>query len=392
MSSNDNRVFGLDVLRAFAVLFVVYGHGYYLVEWAVPDKLYNLPVFDGVTMFFVLSGFLIGRILLRTVSHDQFDAGMLLTFWIRRWFRTLPNYLLVLSFVAISSVLLGKAYDGRLGLYFLFSQNLASPHPQFFPEAWSLTIEEWFYLTMPIPLYLAARCKHLDRTRLMPFYIALVIVVVTVFRWYRANYFDFELREEWDLNLRKQVVTRMDSLMFGVFGAYLSLYKQSLWTRYGGRCMALGLLLMLADKTLKDLLSYSPFYMNYLTFSVSSLAVLLLLPKLSQWKRARGPLATAITFVSLTSYSMYLLNLTPVQHIMLPQVMKALGVACGPCGDNTVLRYLLYWLLTIVCSYFLYRFYELPMTGLRDKWPVHHAKVVTAFKFADKLRKKVGKA
>ena len=33
--------------------------------------------------------------------------------------------------------------------YFIFSQNLYQPHPLFFPEAWSLSIEEWFYLTFP---------------------------------------------------------------------------------------------------------------------------------------------------------------------------------------------------------------------------------------------------
>jgi peptidoglycan/LPS O-acetylase OafA/YrhL len=135
MTDSPGRIFGLDVLRALAVLFVVYGHGYNYVDGGIPVTLYLLPSLDGVTVFFVLSGFLIGRILLRTVAKHDFNGPMLVQFWIRRWFRTLPNYFLVLSFLVVAYSLLDRPEPDDLWRYFLFSQNIAWPHPQFFVEA-----------------------------------------------------------------------------------------------------------------------------------------------------------------------------------------------------------------------------------------------------------------
>ncbi|HEX7914772.1 acyltransferase family protein, partial [Rudaea sp.] len=86
------RRFGLDAWRALAILLVLVGHASF---WFLPltrelDVWYSLA-FLGVELFFVLSGFLIGGILI-----DKFRSGSfhLRQFWIRRWLRTLPNYFL----------------------------------------------------------------------------------------------------------------------------------------------------------------------------------------------------------------------------------------------------------------------------------------------------------
>ncbi|MHC5768257.1 MAG: acyltransferase family protein, partial [Nostoc sp.] len=75
-----NRIYGLDILRAMAILFVVYGHGYNLVRGYVNKKLYNSITFDGVSIFFVLSGFLIGGILLKIVNKTSFERKELVNF------------------------------------------------------------------------------------------------------------------------------------------------------------------------------------------------------------------------------------------------------------------------------------------------------------------------
>lgn len=106
MTHPEDRVFGLDLMRAFAILFVVFGHGNRFIHDEASRSIREFLIFDGVTIFFVLSGFLIGRILLRTVLHEQFDGRMLLTFWMRRWFRTLPNYYLVLILLIVLTVAL----------------------------------------------------------------------------------------------------------------------------------------------------------------------------------------------------------------------------------------------------------------------------------------------
>ena len=97
---NPERIYGLDILRAFAILFVVAGHG----EVLLPRQLKSINdffVFDGVSIFFVLSGFLIGGILIKILEKNQITINLLFEFWIRRWFRTLPNYFLILITLGI---------------------------------------------------------------------------------------------------------------------------------------------------------------------------------------------------------------------------------------------------------------------------------------------------
>ncbi|KFF11548.1 hypothetical protein IW15_15150 [Chryseobacterium soli] len=147
----QDRVFGLDILRCLAILFVVIGHGNYLL----PTKISNIIdyfIFDGVSVFFVLSVFLIGGILIKEIENKDISFKLILNFWKRRWFRTLPNYFLILIILCILSVSFDKDFDGirSIARYFVFSQNLFTPHPGFFPEAWSLSVEEWFYLLNPI--------------------------------------------------------------------------------------------------------------------------------------------------------------------------------------------------------------------------------------------------
>jgi peptidoglycan/LPS O-acetylase OafA/YrhL len=394
MINSANRVFGLDVLRAFAVLCVVYAHGYFLLGGTVNSTIYKLFIFDGVTFFFVLSGFLIGRILLRTLAKDDFNGKMLIEFWIRRWFRTLPNYFLILIVVVIFFYLLDKPQAENLLPYFFFSQNIASPHPSFFSEAWSLTIEEWFYLIIPIPLYLLSTLlKNINQKRLIPYYIFLVILMVTVFRIYRVHLFNYSTIDDWDLFLRKQVVTRIDSLMFGVLGAYVSLYQKRFWNNGANKLFIVGILLVIFNKALESgyIIDDRLFYLNYFCLTVSPFGTLLLLPKLSLWKESSGRLANVITFVSLTSYSMYLINLTLVQLTILPVVMNFLSRFCWRCGHSMLLTYFLYWIITIGGAFLVYQYFERPMTALRDKWHMPNMTVVKAFIFSGRNynRKKI---
>jgi len=103
------RVFGLDVMRSIAILIVVFGHSFLLLEpWhgeVLPianisvGLLMNTLIngFDGVDLFFVLSGFLIGSIFIRIVEKsDGLQPKIILDFWKRRWIRTIPAYLVVL--------------------------------------------------------------------------------------------------------------------------------------------------------------------------------------------------------------------------------------------------------------------------------------------------------
>ena len=88
----------------------MYGHGLELI-W---DKFPTLAKYgtDGVTIFFVLSGFLIGRILIRTFGAGA-SVSSLTTFWVRRWFRTLPAYFVTLLMVTCAYVYRHHAAYGQ---------------------------------------------------------------------------------------------------------------------------------------------------------------------------------------------------------------------------------------------------------------------------------------
>ena len=71
---NNSRVYGLDVLRAIAIILVVLSHSKPFIFSFVPEEykifLMHLGLF-GVEIFFVLSGFLIGSILLKIILHED---------------------------------------------------------------------------------------------------------------------------------------------------------------------------------------------------------------------------------------------------------------------------------------------------------------------------------
>jgi peptidoglycan/LPS O-acetylase OafA/YrhL len=377
---HSNRVFGLDMLRAFAILCVVYEHSYYMTNRAIPEAIYNLPVFDGVTMFFVLSGFLIGRILLRSFVNEDFTGKTLLEFWVRRWCRTLPNYFLVLIILIAVIYMNGSPLPDDLFQYFIFMQNFASPHPKFYSEAWSLTIEEWFYMITPILFYISAKLWKVERCNLVLLWIAAIICTDTVFRMYRFEHYHYLTMVDWDMALRKQVVTRLDSLMFGVLGAYVSLYRVDLWGKGNSYLLfMIGISILLFDKFIYYNI-HSIFYVAYFRLTLSSIGTLLLLPKLSSFKREGGWIVNIITWISLVSYSMYLLNFTPIQKILIPAVMHELAfINLGFEQHIFLTKYILFWFFTFACSFLLYQYFERPMTTLRDRFHIQGQPVLTAF-------------
>ena len=228
---DTNRIYGLDILRSFAILFVVYGHGNGMLPHRL-SKILNAFFFDGVTIFFVLSGYLIGGIIIKQFVHTDISFKKIKQFWIRRWFRTLPNYFLILSVLCILNIFFRDNFKlEEVTEYFYFSQNLFRVHPEFFPEAWSLSVEEWFYLLLPILLFIFS--YFFKSYRQLIFYFALsLITVVLLYRCYIYVIKPPNNEQMVDDYFRKQVFTRFDSLMLGVIGAYCNFFMHDAFKRY----------------------------------------------------------------------------------------------------------------------------------------------------------------
>jgi peptidoglycan/LPS O-acetylase OafA/YrhL len=359
---DNKRVYGLDILRAFAILFVVIGHGNKLLPQKIAGNIYSF-LLDGVGLFFVLSGFLIGGILLRTLEKEGKSTRLLFNFWIRRWFRTLPNYFLILIILSLLYLFFKDGFAlADIARYFVFSQNLFYHHGVwFFPEAWSLSVEEWFYLLAPVLIFGSAYVFRIKNAFL--FTATGIILAITLFRFYRYTTITIHNAIDWDIFFRTQVATRVDSLMYGMVGAYLLFYYKRSWIKYKRTLFFIGILLLVTSKFFEPILSAKPgLYYCVFSFSINSLATLLLLPLLSELKQGKGFVFTTITYLSLVSYSMYLLNFTIVQGWILNKIDFS-----SLMPYDTIVKYLLYWLLTISLSIMLYKYYELPMMKLRDK-------------------------
>ncbi len=369
------RIYGLDILRACAILFVVYGHGGFMLAPHINYTLYAIADLDGVSIFFVLSGFLIGGILLKIINNTPFGPKELRSFWVRRWFRTLPNYYLVLLLVIVLKILDPDPHSVMpppevLWKYFFFLQNLHSPHPDFFPEAWSICIEECFYLIVPAALFLSFRIGRISRKRVFLLWITAIILLSTALRWYRVIHYNIQDPGVWDYHIRKQVITRLDSIMYGCLGAYLLYYYREAFYRYRNPLFFLGLLLLVTPNVVFAFAgtgAWKMHYINYIGITSGSIGTLALLPKMSLLRNGKGPVHRAITFISVISYSMYLLNLTVIIFHLMPWLARVLRIADINRPTNALVQYSLFWILTIGLSWLQYRFYERPLTAFRER-------------------------
>lgn len=364
-----NRILGLDIVRSIAILLVVSVHSTYVFSAEAKEFLQSwIPNIDGVSVFFVLSGYLIGGILFRTIDKTGLTIRDLGQFWIRRWFRTLPNYFLVLVILLAYGVVIYKKESQFSYRYLVFIQNLISPHPDFFPEAWCLSVEEWFYLLFPFLCYLGLKL-HLNRRKVILAVTFAFLIVPFVLRLF-AYATDYELAY-WGNNYRNIVIFRVDSLMYGILGAYLQRYKTAVWIRmkYPGIILSVLLIMCLtAYAAFKGNLKFWPVcYEN-----LESIAALSALPYFSRLGNIRSQrLAAVFTFISTISYSMYVLNLSIIQWRVIPAFLSITHLREMAAGHLGILSFALFWPFTLGSAYLLYRYFERPMMDLRDKINSH---------------------
>ncbi|MGZ3710033.1 MAG: acyltransferase family protein, partial [Bdellovibrionota bacterium] len=177
-----NRLPGLDLLRALAIALVVPFH----YSRGVENRLGFVGRFGwiGVDLFFVLSGYLIGKQLFLELRER--GEPRLSKFYLRRAFRILPAYLAV---VALYFLLPGFK-DGSslppLWKFLTFTQNLGLDRTltSSFSNAWSLCVEEHFYLVLPLLTWLWFRKRSFSP-------VAMIAVLIAAGMAYRLSVWKF---------------------------------------------------------------------------------------------------------------------------------------------------------------------------------------------------------
>lgn len=173
---NNNYIKQLDSIRAIAVLLVIITH------WFPESHMLNIytSVFNGVDIFFVLSGFLITRILLENRIQAEKTGtnkiNVIKFFFARRFLRIFPIYYLIIFTLYIVGYRTGTDIKSNF-LYFLtYSSNFYFFKRQswdgMLSHLWSLSVEEQFYLIWPWFML------FLNKKALLPFIVISVLIGV----------------------------------------------------------------------------------------------------------------------------------------------------------------------------------------------------------------------
>jgi peptidoglycan/LPS O-acetylase OafA/YrhL len=229
------RIPSLDGIRAISIVTVVLGH--LLASWRTrhnlnPTLAGMVQGYQGVFIFFVISGYLITTLLVR--EYDRRGTIRFGRFYYRRFFRIVPPlYAYILIAVLFIGPGIGIHAELREVLTSLtFTRNLDfHPHQLLFEHFWSLSIEEQFYLLWPLTLLAILRWK--GRKGASQFALCLIILSPL----YRLATFAFIPFQPFRIFINWLLPGHLDSLMFGCWAAlaegspsFETLYKRI--TRY----------------------------------------------------------------------------------------------------------------------------------------------------------------
>lgn len=375
----DNRYPALHGMRVLAILSVVQYHvtSIFTYETKLPlDRSWtttSMSVFFGMDLFFVLSGFLIGSILLRSVETAGFINVR--RFYLRRAFRTFPLYYVVLTFLAIA---LGLTASQRhhLPWEYFYITNYAPLHRKdvVMLWGWSLALEEQFYLSVPLLFYALSKLRS-DRARLSllgAFWISALVVRIVIFERHRG-WSPGQVYE----NLYFKTHTRFDTLVAGIMLAYV----QQRWHKPIARWLeepknraivalpSLACLWLLMQPWMfgeKNLLMVRVFSWGTVTSVMYFGWVLLLLNGGDGWvKRALS--APFWRHLATLGYGVYLVHIPLCDKFVAPLARSLSKVHHWPMTAVWPLSVLMLWALSLLVSYGCHIVVEKPSLWMRDK-------------------------
>jgi peptidoglycan/LPS O-acetylase OafA/YrhL len=223
--ANRERQPGLDLLRALAIIIVVIYHAG-IMGFPLPGEVHRFG-WIGVDLFFVLSGYLIGGQLLAPIARGQGIA--LGRFFARRALRILPAYLVVLAVYVLLPAWREYPEMAPVWKFLLSVQNIGLRGGTAFSHAWSLAVEDQFYLLLPLVLLLVIRFRRV--AVIVPYAIVLGGLAL---RWFLAlknlgeTGVGFRGFQTW---IYYATWTRLDPLVFGVALAAIEKFRPRWWQR-----------------------------------------------------------------------------------------------------------------------------------------------------------------
>ena len=357
------RVHGLDTLRALAIGLVVLHH---YVLFVGPDDTFGWIGqigWVGVDLFFALSGYLIGNQIFAAMrSEEGFSLGH---FYGRRLLRTLPNYYAVLALYFLWPAFRGKLVLPPLWEFLTFTQNINLKPGTAFSHAWSLCIEEQFYLLLPACALLMAALRGSLRWAWGA--IAATIVTGMLVRgvvWNELVDGSARPLNHYYRYIYYSTFCRFDELVAGVALALLKNYHAGLWRRltaHGNLALGAGAAV--------TAIAFALFLSNHYSFAMTvfgypmlalgfSLLILAALGDQSLLRTTRIPGAQRL---ALWSYALYLTH----KQVC---ILAAGPLAARGYGPESPVTIGVSLALSVLAGWVLYRLVETPFMALRDRY------------------------
>lgn len=351
---SERRLPSLDMLRGLAALAVVLPH---LILSAHPrhgTEIFEAIAVLGVEVFFVLSGFVLAPQILMCLARPS----LLPTFLVRRWARTVPPFVLALCIVSLMTDHFGSNDFLR---YLIYCQNLFKQHNtyDYFTVAWSLSVEEWFYILFPMCLIAISPLLRRDQRTAVVAAVTF-IVAVTITRTIFGNY------AEWGADVRRVVLFRIDSIAYG-FLLYILIGTPRAGVSFIG-AMASAVLAFFALWGAANHIAVAEAAFP-LTAAVYGCFSLVLALSLNDWIARSRILTWTSTFAGRISYSTYLFHSIFAMVLMdrlapMPLAYRA-AITLG---------------VTIVFCTVLYYAYEKPILAARPQYGKRRAAAAGSFK------------
>ena len=333
MENKKNEYFySLDFFRGFCGYGVAVSH----LNAFMFNNLYAEYIsYLFVEFFFVLSGFVLYPQLIKVLNNKK----NLIIFFKRRWLRTIPLYLVIT--VAVTA-LTENLFSSDFIKYLTFVQKIFPNfiNNDYFPVAWSLSIEEIFYLIFPIILI------NLNKSNFLIFTFGLILSFILL-KFFTSSYVDANF-------LRTGSILRLDAILIGFILAH---YKKLIIIR---KISIISITIILI---LFYLFNYNFFMINKNSSNLNLIFIALLqitsvftlfsfifLEKII----IKLKMKTLCLLISRQTYSIYLI------HIIFIYILNKLEL-------TIILSTVIYIVMLFFTSSMIYKYFEKPFLSLRPK-------------------------
>jgi peptidoglycan/LPS O-acetylase OafA/YrhL len=359
----NQKLNGLDHLRALAIMLVLVFH-YSLFKH--PQWIQDFGSFGwtGVDLFFVLSGFLIASQLFARINQGKNIS--IKEFYFKRFFRIIPVYLVVVGLYFLVPPFKEWEALPPLWKFLTFTQNLGLNRLTHgtFSHAWSLCIEEQFYLLFPIIIALAIYFKLGKKAFYLLPMLFVIGFVIRLSVWYKiieplegtGSFYS-----TWMTWMYYPTFTRLDGLIVGVSIASIFEFMPNIKnkiTKYGNLLLLIGLILIVAASFVCD--GFGGFATSIIGFPMIAIAYGVMVMGAVSPNAILYKYGSRITsFIAALSYSIYL------SHKGIIHLTQQYFVKLGVQVDGNLMA--LFCLITcILAAWILHVLIEKPFLKWRD--------------------------